>query len=162
MKCSIFHTSHCGSTLLVKLLSPKIESYSEPNWTHEPIQNNSFMLHSDTLHKERTLVKYPSGVCPMVSQVSGKKVFLYRNLKEHLFKFRSVGDYQFSYYLDFFLKQRHPAIADMPIDSKLQKHLFLWANRVLWVQEEKEVLWIKSRDFFAHKEEELKKITTIK
>ena len=160
MKYSIFHTSHCGSTLLVKLLSSQIESYSEPDWTHQPVRTNNFTLGSDSFHKEGTLVKYPSGICPMASQVSGKKMFLHRNLKEHLFKFKSVGDYQFSYYLDFFLKQRHPALADMSIDSEIQKHVFLWANRVLWVQEEEEVLWIKSRDFFAHKEKELKKITT--
>ena len=160
MKYSIFHTSHCGSTLLTKLLSSKIESYSEPYWTHRPIRINSFILDSNAFHKEETLVKYPSGVCPMVSQVSGKKIFLYRNLKEHLFKFRAVGDYQFSYYFNFFLQQKHPATVDMPLDSKLQKHVFLWVNRVLWIQKEKEILWVKSRDFFAHKEKELKKITT--
>jgi len=88
MNGSILHTSHSGSTLLAYLLSPLAEVYSEPIWTHQMIQEKRSLQQIDSM--EGVIVKYPSGLCHLAPNIKGSKVFLYRNLGEHLLKLRAV------------------------------------------------------------------------
>ena len=76
MKYSIFHTSHCGSTLLASLLSQVVTTYTEPEWTHSAVKDCLTKLPTH-LHADETLVKYPSIFCPHILKVPGKKVFLF-------------------------------------------------------------------------------------
>jgi hypothetical protein len=87
MKYSIFHTSHCGSTLLACLLSKSIPTLTEPDWVHEIIKIGSaegrrkFALEHAP---DNILVKYSSLVNDVAPFVGGKTVLLYRDLDNHL------------------------------------------------------------------------------
>jgi hypothetical protein len=90
---SIFHTSHCGSTLLACLLSKSVATLTEPKWSHdirfvEGLEDKVKLVKNN--HKENTLVKYPSLVCEIAPFIDGKKVFLYKNFEDHLCKMRAV------------------------------------------------------------------------
>lgn len=90
---SIFHTSHCGSTLLSCLLSRSIPTITEPKWSHDiqfvdNIKDKLKLIEAN--HKKNMLVKYSSLVCDIAPYVKGKKVFLYKNFEDHLSKMRSV------------------------------------------------------------------------
>ena len=89
MKYSIFHTSECGSTLLACMLSDSIDVVTEPKWSHE-IRHTDDMDKKIELvnkhHKENLLVKYSSLCTEVAPYVEGKKVFLFRNILDHLNK----------------------------------------------------------------------------
>jgi len=89
----IFHTSHSGSTLLAYLLKNFCDVYTEPKWTHEMIDNHSSTEYlQENLDQYKTgIIKFPSEFCYMAPQLNGKKIFLYRDLKNHLFKFINHG-----------------------------------------------------------------------
>ena len=80
MKYSIFHTSQCGSTLLATLLRGNKRTYSEPPWACKATMENIFSAEDDTL------VKYPSLATFACRLLPGKKIFIYRDLKDHLEK----------------------------------------------------------------------------
>jgi hypothetical protein len=83
----IYHTSHCGSTLLAALLSiVNQETYSEPNIFHSAIKNGVYELNLECFIDNSTIIKIPSGMCHSAIQYDVKKVFLYRSLEEHLVK----------------------------------------------------------------------------
>jgi hypothetical protein len=86
---SIFHTSHCGSTLLACLLSRSVPTLTEPRWSHDikfvdSIEDKVKLVEAN--HKENTMVKYSSLVCDIAPHIMGKKVFLYRNFQDHINK----------------------------------------------------------------------------
>ena len=87
MKYSIFHTSHCGSTLLACMLSNSIDTVTEPTWSHNirqlPDMNDKMKVVNEN-HKDNLLVKYSSLVTDIAPNLEGKKVFLYRNILDHL------------------------------------------------------------------------------
>ena len=90
MKYSIFHTSHCGSTLLACLLSKSIPTLTEPDWVHEIVKIGSSEERRNFAKEhspEDVLVKYSSLVCDVAPFIGGKTVLLYRDLDDHLRKF---------------------------------------------------------------------------
>jgi len=94
---SIFHTSHCGSTLLACLLSKSVPTLTEPSWSHnikfvDSIEDKVKLVEAN--HKENTLVKYSSLVCDVAPYIAGKKVFLYREYQDHINKLQPVDKEQ--------------------------------------------------------------------
>lgn len=87
MKYSIFHTSHCGSTLLACMLSNSIDTITEPKWSHDIRElsdmNDKIKVVNEN-HKDNLLVKYSSLCTDIAPNVEGKKVFLFRNILDHL------------------------------------------------------------------------------
>lgn len=153
----IFHTSHCGSTLLSSMLSSVAKVYSEPSWTHEFFRSHSVDFHKNLeQYSDDSIIKYPSGLCNFAPETEGKKVFLYRNLRNHLFhillKYR---DYPISYYYEYFLKYTHPKLKNLEMKSDGHKHVWLWANRFLWMLESKDVLFINTNNFLKNKQDTL-------
>ena len=99
----IFHTSHCGSTLMTALLSTVVnDTYSEPGMTHEFIKNKQYDLAFDYKLGQKTVVKLPSGLCHLAPQSKERGIFLYRNLKEHLIKVYS-NDELSKIYLSYYM-----------------------------------------------------------
>ena len=91
---SIFHTSYCGSTLLACLLSKSAPTLTEPDWSHEIrfVENMQDKLNLvNNNYQNNTIVKYSSLVCEIAPNISGKKVFLYRNFQDHLNKLNPLN-----------------------------------------------------------------------
>ena len=126
---SIFHTSYCGSTLLACLLSKSVPTVTEPWWSHE-IRKETNIDKKIDLHKYNhvygMLVKYPSLTCDIAPYVNGKKVFLYRNFKDHIKKLNS---------------------------NNIQYESILWSSRFLSMSNSKDVLFIESNELFDNKNE---------
>jgi hypothetical protein len=112
----------------------------------------------ERLHPNGTLVKYPSALCPLSRQIQAKKVFLYRTLGEHILWMSMRKHYQISIYFNYMDGVRHPLLYDKLFETKIEKEVFLWLNRVLWMQEDDDVMWVSSSDFFSKKEETTEKI----
>ena len=176
MKYSIFHTSNCGSTLLATLLRNSIETYSEPTWidkiylqkTDEFLGEYNYEKWDDIVkrkklfHKDNTLVKYPSYASFLSNVVSGKKIFLYRDLRDHMEKITSQdkGNTLFrriSYHYEIFkLRNLYP---DVKPKNDIQKMAFVWAHHLLDISKSQNVLFLKSNDFFLHPIEIVNKVT---
>jgi hypothetical protein len=143
----IYHTSHCGSTLMATLLANSTTVYCEPPWT-------SSLLNGE-LELDNVTIKFGSGWCPFSNQLPGKKVFLYRKLKHHLFKIKS------SHYIDSIISTKyehhlnhcHSSLKKFQFQTDLEKIAFMWLNNVQWVKEVNDVLWIESNSFFENKKE---------
>lgn len=105
----IYHTSHCGSTLLISILKESSSVYSEPFWTHQVIKHNSnFFQFIDNYDDD--IIKLPSGLCHFAHQINGKKIFLYRKLKQHLFKILfQYRTHYIDYYYEYFRSNIHPS-----------------------------------------------------
>jgi hypothetical protein len=151
-KFSIFHTSFCGSTLLASLLSRSIDTYTEPSWSyqitdktlHEEIE--SFIL---TNHLDNSLVKYSSFYCYAAPLLPHKKVFLYRKLKHHLQKSLSYSNGTIKFNRDIMILKTHPYLKHISLTgSLLQICAYLWIDRLMWMKESSDVLWIDCDDFF--------------
>ena len=138
MKYSIFHTSHCGSTLLACMLSNSIDTVTEPKWTHdirkESSIDNKMKLVTDN-HKDNLLVKYPSLVTEVAPNVEGKKVFLFRNIIDHL----------------QYLEKNTEEPGDI---NEAKFWLFRWQNLL----ESKDVLFMQHEQFINNKEQACKEI----
>ena len=176
MKYSIFHTSNCGSTLLATLLRNSIETYSEPTWidkiylqkTDEFLEEYNYEKWDDIVkrkklfHKDNTLVKYPSYASFLSNVVTGKKIFLYRDLRDHMEKITSQdkGNTLFrriSYHYEIFkLRNLYP---DVKPKNDIQKMAFVWAHHLLDISKSQNVLFLKSNDFFLHPIEIVNKVT---
>jgi hypothetical protein len=143
----IYHTSHCGSTLMATLLANSTIVYCEPIW--------SSSLLDGKLNLDNVTIKFGSGWCPFSNKLPGKKVFLYRKLKHHLFKIKS------SHYIDSIISTKyehhltycHPTLKEFQFQTNLEKIAFMWLNNVQWVKEVNDVLWIESNSFFENKKE---------
>jgi hypothetical protein len=132
------------------------EVYSEPSWTHQLIHERKSPKRIDP--SEGVIVKYPSGLCHLASLIGGPKIFLYRNLGEHLLKLRANIDSTYiDYYYEYCRLYCHPILRDLRTESLLEKHVFLWAHRFLWVNDS-DVTFVKSVDFFTNPEKEFHKI----
>ena len=77
----IYHTSHCGSTLMASLLMRSCLVYSEPKWIEELIKDAE---KNNSLDKN-TVIKFPSSFCCHARKFQGKKVFLFRKLMAETF-----------------------------------------------------------------------------
>lgn len=148
----IYHTSHCGSTLMATLLTGSAVVYCEPPWTQNILLNNDVQFPEDV---GNIVIKFGSGWCPFSNNLPGKKVFLYRKLKQHLFKIKS------SYYMDniistkyeYHLNHCHSSIKEYQPKTHLEKIAFMWLNNVTWLKEVDNVLWLESNSFFKNKKE---------
>ena len=135
MKYSIFHTSHCGSTLLACLLSKSMPTLTEPDWVHKALHIHNIeekIKFINNRHKENTLVKYTSLICDVMPEVKGKKVFLYRNFEDHLRK-----------------------LAEKP-NFNIQKEAIFWSQRFLMATASQDVLYLQTDYFLNNKEEAVK------
>ena len=143
----IYHTSHCGSTLMATLLANSTTVYCEPSWTSSLLDGK--------LNLDNVTIKFGSGWCPFSNKLPGKKVFLYRKLKHHLFKIKS------SHYIDSIISTKyehhltycHPTLKEFQFQTDLEKIAFMWLNNVQWVKEVNDVLWVESNSFFENKKE---------
>ena len=176
MKYSIFHTSNCGSTLLATLLRNSIETYSEPTWidkiylqkTDDFLKEYNYDKWDDIVkikkvsHKDNTLVKYPSYASFLSNVVSGKKIFLYRDLRDHMEKITSQDKEntlfrRISYHYEIFkLRNLYP---DVKPKNDIQKMAFVWAHHLLDISKSQNVLFLKSNDLFLHPIEIVNKVT---
>jgi hypothetical protein len=143
----IYHTSHCGSTLMATLLANSTTVYCEPPWS-------SSLLNGE-LELDNVTIKFGSGWCSLSNQLPGKKVFLYRKLKHHLFKIKS------SHYIDSIISTKyehhlnhcHSSLKKFQFQTDLEKIAFMWLNNVQWISDVDDVLWIESNSFFENKKE---------
>ena len=154
MTFSIFHTSHCGSTLLATLLKDSIETFCEPSWTL--FQDCRYLMSAE----DNKLVKYPSYASMASRLLKGKKVFLYRNLKDHLEKISSSQDAinrnVNAYYP--FCKKRN-LFNNLNVDNDLKKIAIVWLYRYLDAYYSQDILNIDANDFFSDPRKIVKKIT---
>lgn len=148
----IYHTSHCGSTLMATLLANSTIVYCEPPWSENILLNVQLKLPSDF---DNVVIKFGSGSCPLSNKVLGKKVFLYRKLKHHLFKIKSSNyiEHILSTKYEHNLKYCHPSLTDYEFKSDLEKIAFIWLNNVQWLSDVDNVLWVESNNFFKNKKE---------
>jgi len=152
----IYHTSHCGSTLLISLLKEVTEAYSEPFWTHQVINHNIDFFEHIGQYNAGT-IKLPSALCHFASQSNGKKIFLYRQLKQHLLKIlpdRKIAYIDSNYY-PYFRKNIHPSLKNIEFDTIEKMNIFLWANRIMWISECPDISWINTNEFLTNKKETL-------
>ena len=176
MKYSIFHTSNCGSTLLATLLRNNIKTFSEPTWIdkiylQKPDEFFKEYNHSkwDNLvkrkklyHEDNTLVKYPSCASFLSNIVSGKKIFLYRDLRDHIEKINSIEKYstkfrRLTYHYEIFkLRNLFPHINP---ENDRQKLAYVWAHHMFDISKSQNVLFLKSNDFFLHPKDTVNKVT---
>ena len=157
----IYHTSHCGSTLLVSLLSTVVPSYSEPSWCHKIILGKNIDFDEEIKKYKNGVIKLPSGLCHFAYKTEDKKIFLYRNLKKNLFKLLvlDLDRYKYiNYYYEYFLKNIHPNLKNIEFDTFEKKHIFLWCNRIFWLLDSANVLGINSNNFFANKKQILDEV----
>jgi len=176
MKYSIFHTSNCGSTLLATLLRFNIKTFSEPTWIdniylqkpNEFLKEYNYSRWDDIVkekklsHDDNTLIKYPSYASFLSNVVSGKKIFLYRDLRDHIEKITSFQKgstmiRRLTYHYEIFkLRNLFP---DVNPENHRQKLAFVWAHHMFDISKSKNVLFIKSNDFFLHPIEIVDKVT---
>jgi hypothetical protein len=152
----IYHTSHCGSTLLISLLSEVIPSYSEPSWSHEIYGSIDINFQEKIKEYNNCIIKLPSALCHYAVQTQSKKVFLYRNLKNHLFKLILLNndpDHYINWYYDYFLQNIHPNLKGIDFNTSGKKHVFLWANRIFWMSESQNCYTINANHFFSNKKQ---------
>ena len=148
----IYHTSHCGSTLMATLLANSTTVYCEPTW--------SSSLLDGKLNLDNVTIKFGSGWCPFSNKLPGKKVFLYRKLKHHLFKIKS------SHYIDSIISTKyehhltycHPTLKEFQFQTNLEKIAFMWLNNVQWISDVDDVLWIEANSFFENKQKTMDKV----
>lgn len=148
----IYHTSHCGSTLLTALLSTvNAATYAEPSSLHQSIVSREYAINFDDILEQPVIIKMPSGLCHTAPHFAVKKIFLYRTLAEHLVKVynpETLNKTYLSYYFDYMSNVKHSKLQEVELDTDLKKHIFMWANRFLWVKESKNTLWVNCKDLF--------------
>lgn len=147
MKYSIFHTSHCGSTLLASLLSKSIPTLTEPLWSHELKDKEDQISYINKNHSNGQLVKYSSVYCHLMPQVEGKKVFLYRSLASHIKKMKDSLDTPF--HLSAMTPNLHKKTQfwDMGTTETTIQTL-LWMDRCFWAIDSKDLLLVNADDLF--------------
>ena len=154
MKYSIFHTSHCGSTLLITLLKNHMKTYAEPPWSSRVDMRYIFSA------QDNTIVKYPSAFSVASRILPGKKVFLYRRLRDHLEKITSnnlsMQKHLKRYYT---LRSIRNLFPNLIVDSDLKKLAFVWAHANLDINFAQNVLSIDANDFFLEPVVYLRKVT---
>lgn len=148
----IYHTSHCGSTLLISLLRKSIKSYSEPFWSHQVIRNEANFFDNIYNYQNDEVIKLPSGLCHFSHQTEGKKIFLYRQLKQHLLKIFSGYNLEYiDFYYQYFQNNMHPSLKNIQFNTIEKQNIFLWANRIMWMSECTNSVWIESNKFLSNK-----------
>lgn len=155
---SIFHTSHCGSTLLSALLSKSVPTLNEPLWSHTLKDLEDPISVIEEHHLEGTLVKYSSVYCRLMNQVKGKKVFLYRDLASHVKKLKNHAvdmEFHFEAMKDHLNGRFHNLNVE---GSDTLKCAILWADRCFSAIDSKDVLSINADDLFEDPQRVAKKV----
>lgn len=163
---SIFHTSFCGSTLLATLLSKSVPTLTEPKW---PI--NCFFLKEDEIKKyltsnfkNNTLIKFSSSMCFLSNKLNNKKIFIYRKLKNHLYKIENNYKTKEKYFKSslniLHIMSHHQNIKNKILKncSLLEAQAHFWVDRLLWILESENVYYLEYNDFILNKEKKLKEI----
>ncbi len=155
MKYSIFHTSQCGSTLLATLLKEKRRTYSEPSWACAGDMSNIFSA------EDETIVKYPSFASLACRIMPGKKIFIFRGLKDHLEKITSKPSAMEKHLLRHYPFNKHVRnlFPKVVADNDLKKLAFVWAHMYLDAFYSQNVLFIDANKFFLEPIITLKLIT---
>jgi len=147
----IYHTSHCGSTLMATLLANSTIVYAEPSWVNNLIQNDKLIEELTN----NTVIKFQSLLCHYSGHLSGKKVFLYRKLKHHLYKIKTSNytDNIISTKYEYHLNHCHPSLKEYQFHTDLEKIAFIWLNIIQWISETLDILWIETNSFLSNKKE---------
>jgi len=154
---SIFHTSHCGSTLLGAQLSKSVPTMNEPDWSHElDIKDKQHIMDN---HKWTTLIKYPSSYCKYINEIPGKKVFLYRPLYSHILKVSNNDDLQFQWekMKPLFTEKIKKIELNDQVSNKF-KATITWLDRVFNAITAKDTIYVNCFDYFKHPEYVAKQI----
>lgn len=148
----IYHTSHCGSTLMATLLANSTTVYCEPLWSSDLLLTKDLNL---VKNFNDVTIKFGSGYCPFAKNLPGKKIFLYRKLNHHLFKIKTSSyiDHIISTKYEHHLTHCHPLLKKHQFETELEKIAFMWLNNILWIKEVDDILWIESNSFFEDKKE---------
>lgn len=148
----IYHTSHCGSTLMATLLANSTVVYAEPKWSENIFLNEDLEYLKNI---DNTIIKFGSGWCPFSKKLPGKKVFLYRKLKHHLYKIKSSSytDSIVSTKYEYHLHHCHPSLKEYQFHTDLEKISFIWLNIIQWISETPDILWIETNSFLSNKKE---------
>lgn len=155
---SIFHTSHCGSTLLSALLSKSVPTLNEPLWSHTLKDLEDPIPIIEELHLEGTLVKYSSVYCHLMNQVKGKKVFLYRDLASHVKKLKAHAD-DMEFHFEAMKDHLNGRFHNINVEgSDTLKCAILWADRCFSAIDSKDVLSINADDLFEDPQRVAKKV----
>jgi hypothetical protein len=127
MTYSIFHTSHCGSTLLACLLSKSIPTLTEPDWVHEIVkisERKERIKFAQDHAPENILIKYSSLVNDIAPYLNGKTVLLYRDLDDHLRKFSTYPNVDLKFEAQVWADKMSNAIGSRNI-FLLETNIFL-------------------------------------
>jgi len=159
---SIFHTSHCGSTLLASMLSKSVPTVTEPSWSHrihkQPGKTNTINFLSSNL-VDNTLVKYSSMYCYVAPLVGGKKIYLYRTLQSHLEKMLSNSSYLINnseYTVEVLKGNLHKNLGcdytGIKTSGHIKAHALMWVDRYLHINDSKDLFFVSSSDFLNDKQ----------
>lgn len=159
---SIFHTSHCGSTLLASILSKSIPTITEPSWSHrihkQPGKTNTINFISSNL-VSNTLVKYSSMYCYVAPLVDGKKIYLYRTLQSHLEKMLSNSGYLIynsESTIEVLKGNLHKDLgwdySSIKNSHHIKAHALLWVDRYLHINDSEDLFFVSSSDFLNNKQ----------
>jgi hypothetical protein len=155
MNYHIFHTSHCGSTLLAAMLSESLPVLTEPEWSHKIHEHNKIENIYHNL-KDGELLKYSSVYCYLAPHIKDKKVFLYRKLGAHLEKMCTKKEYltdNLEYANKIMGANRNPRIKFFNEHDQIMNHAVLWVERYLWMKESNKIAWVETNNFLQNKEE---------
>lgn len=155
MNYHIFHTSHCGSTLLAALLSESLPVLTEPDWSHKIHEHNNIDEIYEQLNDEE-LIKYSSVYCYLAPHIEEKKVFLYRKLGAHLEKMCTKTEYlidNLEHANIVMGHNRHPRINYYNQMDYIMNHAVLWVERYFWMKECNKTAWIETNYFLQNKQE---------
>lgn len=149
----IYHTSHCGSTLMAALLANSTFVYSEPPWAYDLLMNQPTNLINKSNVDNTIIIKFSSFYCNFSNNLPGPKLFLYRKLAHHLFKIKTSNyiDTIISTKYDKHLEHAHSSLSKYTPESNLERIAFIWLNNIQTIRDSKDILWIESNNFFADK-----------
>jgi hypothetical protein len=136
---------------MATLLANSTVVYAEPSWVHNLIQNNKLI--GELI--DNTVIKFQSSLCHYSGHLSGKKVFLYRKLKHHLYKIKSSNytDSIVSTKYEYHLSHCHPSLKTYQFHTDMEKIAFIWLNIIQWISNTPDILWIETNSFLSSKKE---------
>lgn len=165
----IYHTSHCGSTLLTAILAQNNIAFAEPNFSEliMPSEQLGYSIDNSNYKQVVDYLQYTPKWANVVIKFSTagnmtsifnkkKKVFLYNNLKRHMFKYinhRRIDNYM-NHYFKLYLNTPYPKLNfDFHKNEKNQLNLnqvsvFMWAYSMYWLLESENCLCVNSEEFF--------------
>ena len=156
---SIFHTSHCGSTLLSALLSKSLPSYAEPNWSHQLCNVDDKLFYIEAHQPKGSIVKYSSAYCSLMPKLKGKKIFIYNKLYPHLVK-HANNQRGLEFQRDIILQDLHTKSTKhiYPLGQIVAEKAYLWADRMYYAFDSEDTIFIDCEELFKNKHYVLEKI----